>query len=110
MYSDRSKILTNIVFKNDVICKISYFTNRFCIFVRKNTSIWLTKEHWNSSSPTNRRKWMAEPMRYYVKGVNKDYAETLKTQKEYVTFCHAKNLDADEFMDEILNMATKAIE
>jgi len=40
----------------------------------------------------------------------KDYAETLKTQKEYVTFCHAKNLDADEFMDEILNMAIKAIE
>ena len=53
---------------------------------------------------------MAEPMRYYVKGVKKDYAETLKTQKEYVTFCHAKNLDADEFMDEILNMAIKAIE
>ena len=24
------------------LCKISYFTNRFCIFVRKNTSIWLT--------------------------------------------------------------------
>jgi len=51
-----------------------------------------------------------EEYRKLVIPAMKDYSETLKNQKEYVTFCHAKNLDADEFMDEILNMAIKAIE
>ena len=75
-----SAYLQNIVFSTDKICKISYssimflckishFTNHFCIFAHKITSIWLTKGHWNSSSLTSGRKWRAEPMRHCAKGV-----------------------------------------
>ena len=50
-----------------------------------------------------------EKYREQVISAMTNYAETLKTQNEYITFCQSWGLDSDEFLKEIFDSASASI-
>lgn len=50
-----------------------------------------------------------EKYREQVISAMTNYAETLKTQNEYITFCQSWGLDSDEFLKEIFDSAIASI-
>jgi hypothetical protein len=58
--------------------------------------------------PVKEQQGLEEYRKQVVSAIT-DYAETLKAQKEYITFCQSWNLDADEFIKEILDKAIVSI-